>query len=339
MAFVVILHFLSKGNLLPSPAEPLEAQGYGIWIIEAFAIVAVNCYVLLTGYFLCEKSFRLGKLIESAAQVWFYSYGILLLLLLSGTIRVGSLSSYDFYEILMPIQMNHYWFMTTYLLLYLLSPILNLGINNMTKSQLQVSIVLLLVYESLLKSLLPIQFANDQDGYGIVWFICLYLIAAYCKKYGIHYFKSAKQSFLHYVLFVGAIFVQFLVWQQIYFKLDAFGDSINNVYHYNHIFVLAASISLFYAFSFLTIKEGWIATSIHKISPFMLGIYLFHEHTLLRYQWPNWFQFELPWWANMILGVIGIMVIGIVLDLLRTLIFHNTKKIVRNLWNKNKSNI
>ena len=49
---IVCLHYLSKGGLLGDPARAdMTATGYTAWFVEALCLVAVNVYVLISGYF------------------------------------------------------------------------------------------------------------------------------------------------------------------------------------------------------------------------------------------------------------------------------------------------
>ena len=52
MLMIVSLHYLGKGGLLGNPArQDMTAAGYTAWLAEAFCLVAVNVYVLISGYF------------------------------------------------------------------------------------------------------------------------------------------------------------------------------------------------------------------------------------------------------------------------------------------------
>ena len=52
MLMIVCLHYLSKGGLLGDPSRAdMTATGYTAWLVEALCLVAVNVYVLISGYF------------------------------------------------------------------------------------------------------------------------------------------------------------------------------------------------------------------------------------------------------------------------------------------------
>ena len=70
MMMVVVLHYLGKGGLLPDLTVPLSVQDMAAWLLEAFCIVAVNVYMMISGYFLCESSFKLSRLLTLWLQLW-----------------------------------------------------------------------------------------------------------------------------------------------------------------------------------------------------------------------------------------------------------------------------
>ena len=72
MLMVITLHYLDKGGVLIPLSQKQSPAGYAAWLLEAFCIVAVNVYVLISGYFLVEAGFRVKRILLLAAQVLFY---------------------------------------------------------------------------------------------------------------------------------------------------------------------------------------------------------------------------------------------------------------------------
>lgn len=62
MLMVLSLHFLIKGNYNKSENVYVNSES---WVLICFSVVAVNCYVLISGYFMCEKSFKLSRIINT----------------------------------------------------------------------------------------------------------------------------------------------------------------------------------------------------------------------------------------------------------------------------------
>ena len=124
MMLVIVLHFLGKGGLLADlTGEKLGTAGTVAWLLESFAIVAVNVYMLISGYFLCTSSFKLSRLLQLLLQVFFYSTIFGMLGVLTGVMTGVSFDTHYLLTLLFPVSMEHYWFMTAYVFLYLLSAI------------------------------------------------------------------------------------------------------------------------------------------------------------------------------------------------------------------------
>ncbi|MCD7805818.1 MAG: acyltransferase, partial [Lachnospiraceae bacterium] len=226
MALVVTLHYLSKGNILLPLSSQLGLLDRVAYLLEAAAIVAVNVYVLLTGYFMCQSRFRLGRLLQIVLQVWFYSLVIPLILGAAGVLELSGLTTYDWLMLMFPLNMEHYWFLTAYVLLVLLTPLLNRAIAVMNQKQLAMAAILVTLPQSLLKSVLPVTFTTDDNGYGVLWFVALYLIAAYLRKYGMGFLSTKGRAALVYLAGVLAVWAGGLLMNRIYLTTGRFLDRV-----------------------------------------------------------------------------------------------------------------
>ena len=145
MMMVVALHYLGKGELLGDLTESsMGGPGIAGWVIESFCIVAVNLYMLISGYFLTQSSFKISRLLGLWLQVWIYSAGIGIFAALTGILPAGEADTHYFLSILFPISMDHYWFLTVYLFLYAALPVIGMGVRKMTKGQMQAALGTLL---------------------------------------------------------------------------------------------------------------------------------------------------------------------------------------------------
>ena len=71
MMMVLVLHCLSWGGALDYRSG---IQLYVYWWLEALAIVAVDIFVLISGYFLVESKFKVKNVFKIAISgVWIYS--------------------------------------------------------------------------------------------------------------------------------------------------------------------------------------------------------------------------------------------------------------------------
>lgn len=289
MMMVVVLHYLGKGGLLGDiTAGNLNVTQMVAWVLEAFCIVAVNVYMLISGYFLSNSSFKLSRLITLWLQVWFYSVGIGLLGAATGLLPAEEFNTHYLLTLLFPITMEHYWFMTAYLFLYLFLPFVGMAVRKMTKGQMQIALGGLLLVFSISKSVLPIRLATDQKGYDCIWYLCVFLAAAYIRRFGIAFLKKRWQCICLYVGACVLIFAESMCLHQIYLRTGSLALIMNVALEYNHVFPFLAAVGLFMTF-LMTDVSGKIAKLAKSVAPYTLGVYLLHENMGVRYAWQNWF--------------------------------------------------
>lgn len=340
MLMVVMLHYLGKGDLLPAMTVKMDGTGYIAWILESLSIVAVNVYVLISGYFLVESEFKVGKLARLVGQVLFYTILITVAAFLFGIVGREELGFYNMIVQVFPFQLEQYWFMTSYLVLYILSPVLAMGIKTMSKKQLQIVTCLFVVFMCVEKSILPVQIAFDKRGYDALWFLCLFLVAAYIRLYGLGFLEKKIWPTMLYFGSVAMIFIESIAISVVYEKTGELGHLVGSTYHYNHIFVFLASVGLFMAFKQIKIKDGWFSNVVCKIAPYTLGVYLLHEQVYVRYLWPKWLfcdkvQSPITLVMYALLAVISVFVVGIFVDYLRSLLFKAGSKVIYVKKSKN----
>lgn len=333
MIMVITLHYLDKGGILVPLSETQTFQGYLAWVLEAFCIVAVNTYVLVSGYFLVESGFKLKRLVLLAAQILFYSVLVPAVLACCGIIPFSDITLYHLLNYFLPVQMNHYWFGTAYLLMYLFVPVLSAGVKKMSEKQLKSMIFLLLLVFSLSKTFLPFQLEIDHNGNDVVWFLCLFLVAAYFRLYGLKKMKKSVNGWILYGISCTGIFALSVFIACLSRHFGKFKYFIDSPYSYNHVLCLLGSVGLFYAFLQWDMKEGRLARLARKIGPYTFGVYLLHENLEIRYLWPRWLgveHFKTGSWSllHWLVSVLLVFSIGIFVDFLRSRIFHGVEKII-----------
>ena len=331
MFMIITLHYIVKGCSV-SDAIDRTFVYYTLRLIEAFCIVAVNCYVLISGFFLVESEWKAGRVISLLAQILFYSVLIPLAMMCIGMISWQDLDLYDWIGFIFPIETEHYWFATAYLMMYIFAPVLAAGVKRMDKKSMQKVIVVLLLFFSVGKSVLPVSLVTDRYGYDYGWFLCLFLIAAYIRLYCPSWLEQKKHALFLYVSMSLCIFVLSIATGALGNSIDTFAYYSEMPYTYNHVLCLIGAIGLFCTFKNTKIREGKMAGIIRRFAPYTFGIYLLHEHILVRYEWMEWLYIDnvrgtwliLP---HMIACVAIIYVMGTLVDFIRAYIFHKVGKI------------
>ena len=129
MFLVIVWHFIGQGGLL-AHTEPSSIK---YWVLSFFQILTcccVNLYGLTTGYLMCDKPFRLSRVTKLWVTTVFWSVAIscafFVLVPESRTIS-------EMVSMFLPILRGRYWFFTAYVVVMLLSPVLNLVIQSLSK--------------------------------------------------------------------------------------------------------------------------------------------------------------------------------------------------------------
>lgn len=112
MMFIILLHSLSYGGVRDH--YQIGEYGYAVMnLIRGVAYLGVNCFVMITGWFMCDKTFKLKKVVSIWLQVIFYGGGSLLIsILITKQITMKAVLS-----MFMPITKQSYWFVSCYVLL------------------------------------------------------------------------------------------------------------------------------------------------------------------------------------------------------------------------------
>lgn len=284
MFMIVFLHCSYHGGL-EFISEELSPCNIFLHFLKSMTWVSVNIYVLISGYFLCNQQFRLQRLLKIVIETFFYCYSISALLWILGYNPMGYSQSR---LLVFPISYSLNWFVTTYLGLCLLSPIINKYINRINKKEHLLTIVVLFITTCLWRDLIPGSFAmNIEDGKRITWFVFLYLVSAYIRNYvSVEKIAPPRKWVLY---FIGISLISTLIWTVLFYicKRLGLGESAslficNNYYQYTSSFSFIGSVFLFVAFLGMKISSRMMVGLIRNVAPLTLGIYLLHDNVLIR---------------------------------------------------------
>lgn len=335
MLMVISMHYLDKGGITIDLDMAQTIPSILAWLLHSFCIVAVNCYVLISGYYLVEQKFKWQKLVRLVCEILFYSILVPVVMALVGLLPLSEINLYKVLLYVLPIQTKHYWFATSYLLMFILSPVLAAGVKALSKKQLQLTIGILLLVFSVSKTFLPFQMELDTNGYDVTWFIVLFLIAGYIRLYGIDLLPKNKCNRGLWIYLIGSLgtFLWAFAVRALSMKLGKFGYFVTRTFDYNHLLCLISSVGLFLFFLYREQKENALAKFARKIGPYTFGVYLLHEQWEMRHVWPVLLHTEeyatsFTWILHWILSILLVFVIGIVVDFLRNLLFNGVEKVI-----------
>jgi len=280
MLMIVRLHAGSHGELL-SVAKRMDVYTLWGWWIQIICAVAVNVFVLISGYYLSVQKFRMSRILRLIIETVFYSWTIYIVLLVSGIVP---LSIREVIYSLFPITFRRYWFVTAYIGLSLLAPIINRAIESFSRIYHEIVMLLLCGMTVLCSDIFPSADPfGASGGYSLTWFIVLYLIAAYIRKYVPK--KRSKHAFLVYFGMCTVVLFTVLVLWGLSRRISFLASTEIYGYYsrYNSLFVLIASIAVFIGFLNIEIKNPVVIKCIKWMAPLTMGVYLIHDNPDMRY--------------------------------------------------------
>ena len=286
MLMVTMLHITGHG-LRKAEIEAFSSTYWIALVFNTFSLTAVNCFVLISGYFLSEKSTSPKKISSLWFQVWTYSVGIYVVLCLIPGANV-SVHIKTLVECCCPLLSNQYWFFTCYFLLYLTAPILNKLTAVWSQQEHKAALMVLIVAFSVIPS---VNVWGDSfgtnHGYSLVWFVVLYLIAAYIRKYSPHWPVHPLISYAIPCAILCVFQAVITAWKPENGSVQAV---LSGQSGYNGPLILCASVGLLvWAKNAAFHVNGGIAKAVTAMASLSFGVYLLQDHGTIRpLLWNDW---------------------------------------------------
>lgn len=321
MVMIVVLHTIGHGGGFKS-INIYSNNFFYVNIIKSLTIVAVNCYILITGYFGINSTINLKKIRKIYIQVLFYSLvinGVFLLF------KVKNITNYIILQTFFPITMKSWWFITNYLILCLIIPYINKLVKSLSFKEINKLLIILFGVFTLWSSLIIIGNPIDNSGgYSLYNFIYIYIIGAYINLYFQDKKINKKITLMIYLTssFILSIF-------NVFISRIKGGDL--TIYAYNFLPVFLSSIALFLFFKEVNIQNKLI----NKIASLTLGVYLIHDHPFLREYIYKFLGYERSFNNNSffvytIVVILTIYITSSIIEYFRQILFKQILKLKHN---------
>lgn len=326
--FIIIFHCVYKSGF--SFEQGLSTNKLIVKTFWMLGELGVNLFFLITGYFMINGKFKVKKLILIITQVFFYHLITIIFANYIGIYEISSFSS--LFATFFPLTSNFYWYITAYVLLYILSPYINVLCRAMTKATYQKFLITLLVLYSFIPTFFG-AFYNTTESLlyynRLIWGMIVYFIGAYIKLYSIPLINTKKKSIILACVSALVMIISILIIEKFnnFFAIIGINESAY-LWTPNNIPMILLSISIFNIFANLKIKENIF---INKLASTTLGIYLLHDGILANWLWKTVFKTKVyqnsPILFFYIIGCgITVFIVGACIDLIRQLIEKNTVK-------------
>ena len=309
MMAVIGVHLDGAALDLPKPSMDIAALPARDWwrlIVEAFTIIGVNCFTLISGYF--GIRFTLKSFLRFAGQCVFYGVGICTVVMLLRVATGGVWQWSEWGESWLVFTHTDLWYVPAYLGLFILSPLLNAGVKGLTRRQFELMLaafVAMNVYAGWLQG-----GRFNATGYTIVQLVMMYLIGRYLGEYV--QLRGNRQ--LRY----AAISV-YIVASLLTAVMGVYADSLTT-FAYNQPLVIASSVALFVAFATMQFRSkvvNWLASGafaaylLHKTPYIWVG----YVRPVTRQMWEDSTLLEFT--ALYIAATVAIYLAAVAIDQLR----------------------
>lgn len=321
---VITSHFIysGMGNALSSTEES-PFNWFPLTLLGSFSVCAVNCFMIISGYFLSEnKTIKLSKILDLLILVVFYRFVSYL-----ASVATGS----EFFSasklLLCCIPVNY--FAIFYVITYAFSPFLSILFDalNPKKQKLftLLSLLLFVLYPTLLDMaedltgrdmtiISSISSKGNAAGYSIVQFLTMCILGMYLKRSRL----TIKKGILAIVFLLSSCIMTFCI------------DTYPSLYNYCSIFTVINAICLFLFFNQLSVNHS---AFINTISKSVFGIFCLHTGSASIAFWKTYIISCIPLDQSVFMTLccwlfsVCIMFIScLAVDLLRSCIFGNIKK-------------
>lgn len=275
MLFIVAHHYsLYSHNEI---TDPFHFSNLFLDFLKVGGKYGVILFILITGYFSIDKKYERKRVLKTILHTEFYSYlFFFIMILLKQEIHFQELR----YS-LFPILFSSYWFISTYVILYLLIPYINILVDKITKRDFKVLLIILSSFIVIFPSALGVCFPIGN----VLIFIYIYLLGAYLKIYRDSFTKKKSFYLFFSIFFYLGSYITIIVLKGLSLKIPFLYGMEYFYISLNSIFFYPSAISLFLFFSKIEIDSSWKKT-ILSFSQTTLGVYLIHENYFVRiYLW------------------------------------------------------
>lgn len=226
-------------------------ENIGIILSSLFA-PATYCFMFISGYY--GINFSVKKIVS----IEFWMIVVSVLTTIADIVFFNSGGFITLICSFFPLSTSRWWFMTNYMLIFLLSPIFNNGIENLSKRTFKILVLSLIAYQVI--SMLRFQ---NNGGSNFLGLFTIFLLGRYCNIYAIEFRKNISLfSFLLAWLSLVALMITCNKYSQ---------HNVFVLLNYNTPFIMLMAVALFY---FVKNIKPRYELSINKLLKPNLFIYL-----------------------------------------------------------------
>ena len=323
MFFVVMHHYVINSGLFETIlAKSVFSVGdYVMILLAGFGKIGINCFVLITGYFMCTSKITFRKYFKLLLEVMLYKIIIYLVFLACGYEKI---SGGAILRTFLPITSLSDGFTDCFLVFYLTIPFLNILVDNMDKRiHFRLNVLLLVAY-SLFVSL---PWMTVRYNY-LTWFVVLYFIASYIRRYPVAFLENKKACGIAAALLF--VFCLLSIAGGMY-GVSKGAAGYTKVYTFvsdcPKPLAVAFSVTAFCFFKSINLRYNKF---INTVSATTFGVLLIHSNSDAMRQWLWQDLLKVKHYADSSLSVVymlaccvGVFIVCSIIDLIRVYVVEN----------------
>lgn len=277
MLMIVAHHYVVNSGLTsedgPLLLDTTSGNSIFLTLFGAWGKTGINCFMMITGYFMCTSKITLRKFVKLMGQIYLYKLLLFPIFIVTG---YETLSALRIVKLVMPFWGIRNGFVSCFIVFWLTIPFWSLLVNTMNKRQHELLLLLTLGIYTLLGSIPSFEVKFNY----VTWFGILFLIASYIRMYPYPLFE--KKALWGWITMVCVL----LACGSIIGLRLLFGERIGTgcifVSDSNKFFAVAIAVTSFLWFKNLNIKYSKVINSIGAAT---FGVLLIHANSDAMRTW------------------------------------------------------
>lgn len=314
MLLIVAHHYVVNSGLMPElDKDPLSAKSIYFYLFGMWGKTGINCFVLITGYFMCKSHITIRKFLKLLLEVEFYN--IIFYAIFTAT-SYQPFSLKEAVLMLWPIKSIATGFTSCFLVFYMFIPFLNVLISHLDKKMHGKLVLLCLFTYTLMGTIHRFEVSMNY----VSWFCVLYFIASYIRLYGFcPRLSTAKWGGITCLMVILSILsVLYMAYKQ---SIGQPHWAYSYVADSNTLLAVLTAVASFMFFKDLKMKHHkWVNT----IAASTFGVLLIHANsdTMRQWLWKDTLHNAEKYYTPdaclyALLAVLGVFVICIMIDYIR----------------------
>jgi hypothetical protein len=325
--YVVNSGLTSEGGILQR--DLTSTNSIFMTLFGAWGKTGINCFLMITGYFMCTSKITLKKFIRLMGQIYLYRWIIFIIFYVTG---YETLSPMRMLKLIMPVWNFSDGFTSCFIGFWLTIPFLNILVQNMNKRQHELLLLLLLGMFTFLGSIPTFHITFNY----VVWFGFIYFIASYIRLYPRPLFERRNLwgwiALLCFVLGCVSILCLRLI----------VGASVSTSYFFisdsNKILAVAIAVCSFLWFKNMPIRYSKV---INAFGAGTFGVLLIHANSSAMRTW-LWSEkvdvighYTLPLESLILYSIVVVLAIFIICNLIDQLRIATVEKLLLRWYDRN----